>query len=80
MEGRELIVKSRTGSGKTLAFLLPLFEMIDTKRIGGRNQNPISSIILEPTRELAIQVQQQVRMKTDIRSVVVTGGSTSNAY
>lgn len=57
MEGFELIVKSKTGSGKTLAFLLPLEEMILRDSEQNENDKDIKAIILEPTRELAIQVQ-----------------------
>ena len=57
VDGKDLIVKSRTGSGKTLAFLLPMEELInrETKKWGPNES--IKAIILEPTRELAKQVQ-----------------------
>ena len=49
--------RSKTGSGKTLAFLLPL-EALLINQDGDKywDKNPIQAIILEPTRELAIQV------------------------
>lgn len=52
MEGRDVVAMARTGSGKTASFLIPLFEKlkIRTAKSGAR------SLILSPTRELAIQV------------------------
>ncbi|KFE62950.1 DEAD/DEAH box helicase [Hyalangium minutum] len=55
MEGRDLIVRSKTGTGKTAAFGLPLLEKIspDDKRV--------RALILCPTRELALQVAEELR-------------------
>ncbi|BDI34530.1 hypothetical protein CCAX7_65810 [Capsulimonas corticalis] len=50
LAGRDLIGQAQTGTGKTAAFALPLVQMVDPK------SNAIQAIILEPTRELAIQV------------------------
>ena len=76
MDGRELIVKSKTGSGKTLAFLLPLVEMIQASP----DRNKLQTIILEPTRELAVQVQEHINKMTRLKSVVVTGGGVQSPY
>ncbi|MCR8744887.1 DEAD/DEAH box helicase [Romboutsia lituseburensis] len=51
--GSDLISQAQTGTGKTLAFLLPIFEKIDTSK------NEIQSLIITPTRELAIQITQE---------------------
>lgn len=51
--GSDLISQAQTGTGKTLAFLLPIFEEIDTSK------NCIQSLIITPTRELAIQITQE---------------------
>ncbi|WP_342504696.1 DEAD/DEAH box helicase [Sporosarcina sp. FSL K6-2383] len=70
LDKQDLIVKSHTGSGKTAAFGIPLCEMIDWE-----GQNP-QALILAPTRELAVQVQEDVaaigRVK-GIRTVAVYG-------
>lgn len=50
LEGRDIIAKAPTGTGKTFAFALPILEHIDPKG------PPIQSLILAPTRELAIQI------------------------
>lgn len=55
---RDLILTAPTGSGKTLAFLLPLFE-----RLAQKEKN-IQALILVPTRELALQIEQVFRKLT----------------
>ncbi|WNG44706.1 DEAD/DEAH box helicase [Archangium minus] len=54
MEGRDLIVRSKTGTGKTAAFGLPLLEKIPAEDKGVR------ALILCPTRELALQVSEEL--------------------
>ena len=54
LEKQDLVVKSQTGSGKTASFGIPLCEMIDWER-----ENP-QALILTPTRELAVQVREDV--------------------
>lgn len=89
----ELIVKSRTGTGKTLAFLLPLeylvlhgedeageTETTSTSRSSGsrsKRGGKVRAIILEPTRELATQVQEQVEKFCSLSSCLLYGGGAS---
>ncbi|WP_017380024.1 DEAD/DEAH box helicase [Paenisporosarcina sp. TG-14] len=54
MEGRDIIGQAQTGTGKTAAFGIPLIEKIDPK-----NSN-IQGLIIAPTRELAIQVSEEI--------------------
>ena len=54
LSGRDLLATAQTGTGKTLAFLLPIAERLLTVRGAG-----VHALVLVPTRELAIQVQQQ---------------------
>jgi len=79
VDGAQLIVKSRTGTGKTLAFLLPLQELIarDMEESTGDDYKQVHAVILEPTRELAQQVQTQIEKFTNLRSVLVYGGGES---
>ena len=51
---KDVFILSPTGSGKTLAFLLPLISLLD------KNENQLQSLILVPTRELAIQIEQVI--------------------
>ncbi|MGG1401211.1 DEAD/DEAH box helicase [Bacillus salipaludis] len=54
MKNQDLVVKSQTGSGKTASFAIPLCE-----RIGWEEKKP-QALILTPTRELAVQVREDV--------------------
>ncbi|MBA3927038.1 degradosome RNA helicase CshA [Listeria rustica] len=70
--GKDIIGQAQTGTGKTAAFGLPLINKIDTKKTG------VQSLIIAPTRELAIQVSEELyRLASDKRLHVlaVYGGS-----
>lgn len=72
IEGRDILGLASTGSGKTAAFLIPLINKISKDR-----DNRI--LILEPTRELASQVQEEFRQlatNTGFKSVLIIGGSS----
>ncbi len=64
--GKDLIVRSKTGTGKTAAFGMPLIEQIP---MGTREAR---ALILCPTRELALQVQQELSELAKYRDIVVT--------
>lgn len=70
LEGRDVIVKSQTGSGKTASFVIPICEKLNW------DDNAVQALILTPTRELALQVQEDVfqigRFKR-IKSVALYG-------
>lgn len=72
MAGGDLIGQAQTGTGKTAAFGIPLLEKVDAK-----NKN-VQAIILCPTRELAIQVCEELKLfskyKRGINIVPVYGG------
>ncbi len=68
-----IIVQAQTGTGKTAAFGLPLIEMLDSKR------KSVQAIIITPTRELAIQVSEEISsLKGDsgIQVIPVYGGQS----
>lgn len=54
LEGKDVLATAQTGTGKTLAFLLPLMEKLIAKP-----SREVKALILVPTRELAMQVQEQ---------------------
>jgi ATP-dependent RNA helicase RhlE len=77
LEKRDLLAMAETGSGKTAAFVLPLLQDFITNPM---NPNPreVATLILAPTRELALQINQEVatlsRNMHNIRHAVVLGG------
>lgn len=73
LEGDDLVVQAMTGSGKTFAYLLPLMSKIDPL------SKEIQVIVLVPTHELALQINQQIALLskasgTGIRSQALIGG------
>ena len=72
MDGRDILACAQTGTGKTAAFLLPVLNQL----IANPN-NGIDTLVIEPTRELAVQVDQQLEgfaYFTNCSSVAVYGG------
>lgn len=68
-----IIAQAQTGTGKTAAFGLPLIEMVNP------HSKKVQAIILVPTRELAIQVSEEINSlkgKKDIRIVPIYGGQS----
>jgi superfamily II DNA/RNA helicase len=73
LEHRDILGSAQTGTGKTAAFAIPLLTKI-------MNHADVYGIIVTPTRELALQVDEQIRAflsaKSKIRSVVLIGGAS----
>ena len=72
LAGRDIIGSAQTGTGKTAAFALPILS-----RLGSHKPGLARVLILEPTRELAAQVEVAIRdyaRYTDLRIVVMFGG------
>ncbi|KXJ28996.1 probable ATP-dependent RNA helicase DDX43 [Exaiptasia diaphana] len=76
MSGLDLIGIAQTGTGKTLAFLLPAFLHIDGQDVPRDKREGPSVLVLSPTRELALQIEDEVKKYhyKGIRSVCVYGG------
>ena len=75
LAGRDLMAGAQTGTGKTAAFVLPMLQILNASRPSG--QRRIRALILTPTRELALQVEESVRTygsENPIRSVAIYGG------
>ncbi len=73
LSGRDLIGCAETGTGKTAAFLLPIIQ-----RISERPQPGLRVLVLEPTRELALQIQRNYVELNGVkanRSVIAIGGA-----
>ena len=76
LEGKDLIACAQTGTGKTAAFVLPIIDKLANRE----NHNKATTLILVPTRELAIQIDQQIMgfsYFTPATSVAVYGGNDS---
>ncbi|MBQ0037875.1 MAG: DEAD/DEAH box helicase [Clostridiales bacterium] len=72
MEGRDVIAKAPTGTGKTMAFGIPIIERIDPE------SEAVQAVILAPTRELAMQITDEMRdiavCHEGVRLVCLYGG------
>ncbi|MCJ7840807.1 DEAD/DEAH box helicase [Lederbergia sp. NSJ-179] len=72
MGGKDIIAESPTGTGKTVAYLLPIIEKIEEEN------SSIQTVILAPSRELVMQIYQEVQKwtkGTNIRSASFVGGA-----
>jgi ATP-dependent RNA helicase DeaD len=74
MSGGDVVGQSQTGSGKTAAFAIPAIEKVDTRQRG------VQVLILCPTRELAIQVSEEVHklalFKSGLHALPIYGGQS----
>src|SRR5215472_10403533 len=73
LAGRDLVATAQTGTGKTLAFVLPVIHRLE----GQPSPSGIRAVILSPTRELALQIQEtfaEMAAGTAIRAAVAVGG------
>ena len=83
LEGRDLLGGAQTGTGKTAAFVLPILQILSVNagvknKFGGTG---IRALVLTPTRELAAQVEESVRVYgkyLELSSTVVFGGVGMN--
>src|SRR3989344_3903775 len=74
MQGKNLLAQSKTGTGKTAAFAIPILQKLNEKE-------KLQALVLEPTRELAIQVGNDFRKigaEMPFRVVVAYGGTPDN--
>jgi ATP-dependent RNA helicase RhlE len=79
LQGRDVMGAAQTGTGKTAAFSLPLLQRMLKHENSSTSpaRHPVRALVLLPTRELADQVAQQVKLYakyTNLRSAVVFGG------
>jgi ATP-dependent RNA helicase RhlE len=89
LAGRDLLAGAQTGTGKTAAFVLPILQLLaasrpEPRQLPGGNGRPrratglpIRCLVLTPTRELALQVEESVRTygaARPVRSTAVYGG------
>jgi ATP-dependent RNA helicase RhlE len=75
LKGKDLLGCAQTGTGKTAAFAVPILQILTANKPEGKRK--IRSLILTPTRELAIQIDESFKAYgryTKLKSVVIFGG------
>lgn len=81
LQGKDLMGIAQTGSGKTACFVMPILEKLQNSEV--KKDRNIQVLILVPTRELAIQIDEVFRaftenLKREIRTMAVYGGVSIN--
>jgi ATP-dependent RNA helicase RhlE len=78
LAGRDVLGCAQTGTGKTCAFAAPILQRLNAAPVQG---HPIRALILTPTRELALQIQENIALYAkhlSLRSAVIFGGVGQN--
>ncbi len=60
LEGRDLMGSAQTGTGKTAGFVLPILQRLDQAGRQKRDKRAVRALVIAPTRELAIQINQSI--------------------
>ena len=77
LQHRDLLGCAQTGTGKTAAFAIPILQLMHEQQTMHHGRRPIKTLILTPTRELAIQIEESFRAYgrfLDLKSLVIFGG------
>jgi superfamily II DNA/RNA helicase len=78
LEGRDLIACAQTGTGKTAAFILPILH-----KISGKEDTSVNTLIVVPTRELAVQIDQEIQGLSyflSVSSLALYGGGSGRDW
>ncbi len=81
LKGKDLLGCAQTGTGKTAAFAIPILQLLYQQKQQHKEQKTIKSLILTPTRELAIQIEESFKAygrNTGLKHLVVFGGVSQN--
>jgi len=82
LQGKDLLGCAQTGTGKTAAFAIPILQLLTADARPDRNNKAIKALILTPTRELAIQIEESFQAYgkfTNLRHLVIFGGVSQHA-
>ena len=82
LQGRDLLGCAQTGTGKTAAFAMPILQLLSAAKTQNQAQKKIRALILTPTRELAIQIEESLRnygIYTGLNQLVIFGGVPQNS-
>ena len=77
LAGKDLLGCAQTGTGKTAAFAIPMLQILRKERKNEKGPRKIKALILTPTRELAIQIGENLNAYgkyTGLKHTVVFGG------
>jgi ATP-dependent RNA helicase RhlE len=77
LERKDVLGCAQTGTGKTAAYAVPILQILYEEKLSGNEKRTISSLVLTPTRELAVQINESFSSYgkyTGLRNVVVYGG------
>ncbi|MEE9439641.1 MAG: DEAD/DEAH box helicase, partial [Saprospiraceae bacterium] len=78
LSGKDLLACAQTGTGKTAAFILPILDMLTEKPKEG-----IKTLVIAPTRELAMQIEQQIQgfsYFAGVSSIAIYGGGSGSDF
>ncbi len=76
---KDIIASAQTGTGKTAAFALPILQLLFDKQDAGKRAKKIRALVISPTRELALQIEENFKTYskfTNLRTTVVYGGTS----
>ena len=79
LDKKDIITSAQTGTGKTAAFALPILQMLFDKQDAPKKGKKIKALIISPTRELAVQIEENFKTygkHTNLRSTVIYGGTS----
>ena len=82
LNGQDLLACAQTGTGKTAAFALPILQLLQGTKTNQRGPRPIRALILTPTRELAIQIDESFAAygkHVGLSHLVIFGGVSQHA-
>src|SRR6195952_6108971 len=82
LQQKDLLGCAQTGTGKTAAFAIPILQLIYNQQQAKTIQPGIKALILTPTRELAIQIQESFQAygrNINLRSLVIFGGVSQHS-
>ena len=78
LKDKDLLACAQTGTGKTAAFILPVLDQLSRM-----DRNHTSTVVVAPTRELAIQIERQIQAFSyfaGISSIAIYGGGDGNSF
>lgn len=81
LKGRDFLGCAQTGTGKTAAFAIPILQNIEQNKNKTNGPRKIKALILAPTRELAIQIEENFTAYSkhmDLKNTVIFGGVSQN--